>query len=63
MGGLFRFVQEAKLELFRVNWPNRSEVIHYTMLVVGISLFVSVFLGTLDTAFTWFVERFLLRGA
>lgn len=63
MGGLFRFVQEAKLELLRVNWPNRSEVIHYTMLVVGISLFVSVFLGTLDTAFTWFVERFLLRSA
>lgn len=63
MTALTRFFQEAKSELFRVNWPSRKEVIRYTLLVVGISLFVAVFLGTLDAAFSRLVERFLLQGA
>lgn len=63
MTALTRFFQEAKSELLRVNWPSRKEVIHYTLLVVGISLFVAIFLGTLDATFSWLVEKFLLQGA
>ena len=60
MNAIIGFLGEAKSELLRANWPSRKEVIRYTPLVVGISLFVAVFLGTLDTAFSWLVERFLL---
>lgn len=60
MNAIIGFLGEAKSELLRVNWPSRKEVIRYTLLVVGISLFVAAFLGTLDTAFSWLVERFLL---
>ena len=60
MNAIIGLLGEAKSELLRVNWPSRKEVIRYTLLVVGISLFVAVFLGTLDTAFSWLVERFLL---
>lgn len=56
------FLREAKSELLRVNWPNRKEVIRYTLMVVGISLFVAIFLGTLDMAFGWLVENYLLQG-
>ncbi len=62
MGALMGFLREAKSELLRVNWPNRKEVIRYTLMVVGISLFVAVFLGTLDMAFGWLVENYLLRS-
>lgn len=61
MNAIIGFLGEAKSELLRVNWPSRKEVIHYTLLVVGISVFVAVFLGTLDTTFSWLVEKFLLQ--
>jgi preprotein translocase subunit SecE len=62
MNAIIGFFREAKSELLRVNWPSRKEVIRYTLLVVGISLFVAVFLGTLDATFSWLVERFLLQS-
>lgn len=62
MGALMGFFREAKSELLRVNWPSRKEVIHYTLMVVGISLFVAILLGALDASFSWFVERYLLQS-
>ena len=62
MCALMGFLREAKSELLRVNWPNRKEVVRYTLMVVGISLFVAVLLGTLDTLFSWLVEKYLLRS-
>lgn len=56
------FFREAKSELLRVNWPNRKEVVRYTLMVVGISLFVAILLGTLDASFSWLVEKYLLRS-
>ncbi len=56
------FFREAKSELLRVNWPNRKEVVRYTLMVVGISLFVAVLLGALDASFSWLVENYLLQG-
>ncbi len=56
------FFREAKSELLRVNWPSRKEVVRYTLMVVGISLFVAILLGALDASFSWFVERYLLQS-
>ena len=61
MSAIIGFIKEAQSELLRVNWPSRKDVIRYTLLVVGISLFVALFLGTLDMAFGKLVEQFLLR--
>ncbi len=60
MRNIVSFLQEAKAELMRVNWPSRDQIIHYTMLVIGISLLVAAFLGGLDYGFSFFVERYLL---
>ncbi|MBP6889856.1 MAG: preprotein translocase subunit SecE [Candidatus Moranbacteria bacterium] len=62
MGALMGFFREAKSELLRVNWPNRKEVIRYTLMVLGISLFVAILLGALDASFSWLVEKYLLQG-
>lgn len=61
MANFLRFLEEAKVELLKVNWPNRETIIKYTMLVIVISLMVAVFLGGLDYFFSYLVETFLLK--
>lgn len=60
MQKVIRFFTEAKGELMKVNWPTQKELVRYTVLVVVISLVVAIFLGSLDTLFSYLVERFLL---
>ena len=61
MQAIIRFLEEAKVELTRVNWPTQKEIIRYTILVVVISLSVAVFLGALDFLFAYLVETYLLQ--
>lgn len=60
MNTIIQFFMEAKGELMKVNWPTQKELVRYTVLVVVISLAVAIFLGALDTLFSYLVERFLL---
>ena len=46
----------AKNELKKVAWPTRKETIKNTLLVIGVSLGVAVFLGALDYLFTIILE-------
>ncbi len=61
MKGILTFLLEAKVELSRVNWPTRKQILRYTFLVIGISLAVALFLGGLDLLFSSLVERFLIK--
>jgi len=54
------FLKEVRLEMKRVNWPTRQETIRYTMIVIGISIAVAVFLGGLDFIFTMLLNKFVL---
>lgn len=60
MNKVINFFVEAKGELMKVNWPSQKDLVRYTVLVVVISLAVAIFLGALDTLFSYLVERFLL---
>lgn len=55
------FLREAKAELMKVNWPNRKQVINYTMLVIGISIAVAIFLGGLDYIFSYLLKIFIIN--
>lgn len=55
------FLQESRQELGRVNWPTRQETIKLTLVVIGMSLLVAMFLGALDFAFTRLLEIFLIK--
>lgn len=55
------FLKEAKAELMKVNWPNRKQVINYTMLVIGISMAVAIFLGGLDYIFSYLLKIFIIK--
>lgn len=51
---------ETRREFSRVNWPTRAETIRYTAVVVGISLAFAMYLGALDFAFSYLLDRFIL---
>lgn len=55
------FLMEAKAELYKVNWPTKKQAINYTLLVIGISLAVALFLGGLDYVFGWTLRTFILN--
>lgn len=61
MQKLITFLVEAKVELSRVNWPSRKQIVRYTGLVIAISLGVALFLGGADYVLSSLVERYLVR--
>ncbi|MFH0852033.1 MAG: preprotein translocase subunit SecE [bacterium] len=54
------FLKEVKVELKKVTWPTRQETIKYTLLVIGVSAGVAIFLGGLDYIFQLLLSRFVL---
>ena len=53
---MVKFLREVKIELTKVTYPTRDEVIRLTMLVIVLSLIIGAYLGALDYAFTLFLE-------
>lgn len=54
------FLKETKVEIKKVNWLTRKEVVKYTLIVIGLSFVVAIFLGGLDFLFTFLISKFLL---
>jgi preprotein translocase subunit SecE len=51
MRKLIQFLKEARLELKKVSWPNRKELVGSTTLVIVVSVLAGLFLGILDIVF------------
>ncbi len=58
---IINFLKEVKTELKKVTWPTKKEVIRYTVIILGTSLFVAVLLGGFDLIFQEILERFILK--
>ena len=56
------FVKEVRGELARVAWPNRSEVVTYTLVVLVSVTFFMVVVGALDWASTKLVFKVISGG-
>ena len=61
MDKIIQFLKEAKAELLKVNWPSKSQTINYTIIVIGISIAVAMFLGGLDYFFEFLLKNFILK--
>mgnify|MGYP001439609732 CR=1 FL=1 len=48
---IIRYFQETREELRKVAWPDREEVIRLTLIVLGVTVTFSIFLGALDFVF------------
>lgn len=57
---IVNFLKEVKIELKKVTWPTRQETVKYTLLVIGVSVAVAIFLGGLDFLFTLLLNQFVL---
>ena len=45
---IIQFFQEAKVELKKVNWPTRKELIDSTKVVLISSILLIIFIGAID---------------
>ncbi len=57
---IFLFLREVRVEMKKVNWLSRSEVIRYTLLVFGFSFVAAIYLGAVDFLFAWMLGQFIL---
>jgi len=55
------FFKEVWVEIKRVSWLSRKDVLRYTLIVLTVTVAVAAFLGALDYIFTEIIKRFLLR--
>ena len=61
MEKIIQFLREAYSEMKKVSWPTREQTIHYTTLVIAISLSIAAFLGILDYMFGNFIKEVILK--
>lgn len=47
-----KYLQEVRQELEKVTWPSREKTINMTLLVVGVSLFIALFVAGADFLFS-----------
>ena len=55
--GLGQYLQDTRAELRHVAWPTQMQTIVYTVLVIAISIFISMYLGFFDFIFTSTLAR------
>jgi preprotein translocase SecE subunit len=60
-GGFRRFVGESVAELKKVEWPNQSQVMQGTIVVIIACLIVGAYLYAADLLFKPFVRDILLK--
>lgn len=54
-----KFVGEVKVEMSKVTWSTKQELIYSTMIVLLVMAFLSIFIGLTDLVFSQLVNIFL----
>lgn len=57
---MIQYLSEVKVEAKKINWPSREQVTRYTLIVIAVSAFVAVLLGSLDFVFGIFFRKIIL---
>ena len=55
------FLQEARVEFRKVQWPSRQEVRAATLVVISLVVLVKLYLFAVDWVLSWFFQMFLER--
>jgi len=53
---VIKFIKESYEELKLVKWPTRNEALKLTGVVIGLSIFVSLFVASADFVYTRLLE-------
>ncbi len=62
MNRLFAYLQDARSELAKVEWPSRAQAIRLTVVVIVFSFVLAGFIGGVDYIFSRIVEKVILKG-
>ncbi|MCD6435311.1 MAG: preprotein translocase subunit SecE [Clostridiales bacterium] len=57
--GLIKFFKSVMVEMKKVSWPNKKELINYTLVVLAMSLITSIGIWIFDTLFRSILTFFL----
>jgi len=58
-----QFVRQVKQEVSKITWPNRSETMQGTIVVIVMSLVLAAFLVSVDSVLAWAMRYILKVGA
>ena len=61
MTKVVEFLKDVKLELSKVSWPTRDQTVQYTLVVIGFSVAVALFLGGIDFVLQLGLNKFVLK--
>ena len=56
---ILTYLKEVRVELTKVTWPTREQATHLTLIILGASLVVGLYVGGLDFVFTSLLGTFL----
>jgi len=54
----WQFFQDAKIEIRKVIWPNKSETSQTTLIIFFVTALVALFLWLLDMLLVWIIQLF-----
>ncbi len=52
MNRISKYFKDTVAEMKHVSWPTQTQTIIYSALVIGVSIFVALFVGAFDYVFT-----------
>jgi preprotein translocase subunit SecE len=55
------YIKDTRAEMRHVNWPNRQQTINFTLIVIGLALFMGVYLGVFDLLFTKVLQTLIVK--
>lgn len=54
------YIKDTKSELKHVTWPNKQATINFTIVVIGLAVFVGFLLGFFDFIFASLLKMFVI---
>lgn len=61
MNKITKFLKEVREEMEKVVWPSREEAIRLTSVVLGVAIFVSLYVAFLDRIFSNLVRTLVTQ--
>lgn len=61
MNKLVEFLKDVKIELSKVSWPTRDQTIRYTLIVLGLSVAIALFLSGVDFVLQLGLNKLVLK--
>ncbi len=58
---IVKYFRESYEELKKVSWPSRKDTLRDTLVVIGVSVVVALFLGVIDFGLSEALQTFIAR--